>query len=72
MDEIFQSAAPAPSARQPVGVIHVARNPLAGKIDARAHLLPAAEEAAQIRGAIRRSALIGGKVERPAPLPAAW
>ena len=46
-----------------VGVVHIGNNALAGEIHARAHLLAAAEEMAQIDGAVGRAAMIGGQID---------
>ena len=46
-----------------VGVVHVGHDALAGEIDARAHLLAAAEEMAEIDGAVGGAAMIGGEID---------
>ena len=46
-----------------VGVVHVGDDAFAGEIHARAHLLPAAEEMAEVDGAVRRAAMIGGEID---------
>ena len=48
-----------------VGVVHVGNDALAGEIEARAHLLAAAEEMAEIDSAVGRAAMIGGEIDVP-------
>ena len=46
-----------------VGVVHIGDDALAGKIHARAHLLAAAEEMAEVDGAVGCAAMIGGEID---------
>ena len=46
-----------------IGVVHVGDDALAGEIHSRAHLLAAAEEMAEIDGAVGGAAMIGGEID---------